>query len=272
MAYLHHWPIIINPNHLWLMVLQGFSKHMELNNNSERNRYKFVNFDGEEKKIHFETKMNLFMASEDQWNSFIEKLLDETSKKLVECGKNLINLFKEKFSTSTREAEIANNVTILSSFKKYFKYSMGGTCGISKIIIEGTIEDWELLSKKVEELGNIDEEIVFWTSEMQIIIKKIIDTLKTRKPDLDFYKNIVQITDRNRECLPYLINGWIIKFIPYDKDGKKNNFNSPDFNGLTIYEIPSQMINLPFNITQINKNGQIKIHEFEIHSGFFGVK
>ena len=70
-----------------------------------------MNFDGKEKKIHFETKMNLFTASEDQWNSFIEKLLDETSKKLEECGKNLINLFKEKFSTSTREAEIANNIT-----------------------------------------------------------------------------------------------------------------------------------------------------------------
>ena len=34
MAYFHHLPIIINPNHFWLMVLQGFSKHMELNNNS----------------------------------------------------------------------------------------------------------------------------------------------------------------------------------------------------------------------------------------------
>ena len=149
---------------------------------------------------------------------------------------------------------------------------MGGTCGISKIIIEGTIEDWELLSRKVEELGNIDEEIVFWTSEMQIIIQKIIDTLQTREPDLNFYKNIVQNTDRSCQCQPDLINGWIIKFIPYDVDGKKNDFNSPDFNGLTNYEIPSQMINLPFNVTQINKNGQIKIHEFEIHSGFFGVK
>lgn len=269
-AYLNHFPIVINPSHFWLMILQGFARHMEINDNSERNRNKFVNFEGK-KNISFETGINLFTASEEQWISFIEDLLNETTKILEQSGKDLINLFKNEFSTSTREAKVANNLTILSLFKKYFEYSLSGTCGVSKIIIEGKIEDWELLLEKIKAIGNFDEEIVFWTNEMIIIIKKIIETIKTKRPDKNFFKNIVQNTDRSRECKPDLINGWIIKFIPYDINGKKCDFNSPNFNGLEIFDIPSQITSLPFNLINKNKKGKVINYKAEFFSGFFGV-
>ena len=264
-AYLHHFPIIINPNIFWLIILQGFSKHMEIKDNAERNRYKFVNFEGRE-NIVIRTDLNLFRASDDQWQIIIEKLLKETSKK-IRVNKNILNIFKQKFSTSTREEEIATTVTFLSIFKKYFKYTIDGTCGISKVIIEGTIEDWELLLKKIIEIGNLDVEIIFWTDEIKKIVQKIINTLETRKPDILFFKNMVQNTDRSKKCQPDLINGWIVKFIPYDKKNNKCNFNSPEFNGLTIEEIPSQIVILPFNLINVSQK-----YEAEIYTGFFGVK
>ena len=157
---------------------------------------KFVDFKGK-KNISIETGINLFMASDEQWNSVIEKLLKETLRN-IKINKTIIDKFNKKFSTSTNESEVANNTTILSSFKKYFTYSMSGTCGIPEITIEGTIEDWELLYEKIIELGNLDEEIVFWTDELKIIIKKIIDTLQTKEPDINFYKNIVQNVDKSK--------------------------------------------------------------------------
>ena len=63
------------------MILQGFAKHMEINENSERNRHKFVNFDGK-KNISFETGINLFTASDEQWKLFVQKLLNETTQVL----------------------------------------------------------------------------------------------------------------------------------------------------------------------------------------------
>ena len=264
-AYLHHFPIVINPNYFWLMILQGFSKHMEIKDNSKRNRHKFVDFEGK-KEIKIETGLNLFRASDDQWQIIIDNLLKETSKNITNINKDILNLINAKFSTSTREQEIANNVTFLSIFKKYFKYKIMGTCGISQIIIEGTIQDWELLLKKIIEIGSLDEEIVFWTNEIKTIINKIIETLQTQKPDINFYKNMVQNTDRSRECQPDLINGWIIKFIPYDKNNNKSQFNSPEFNGLSIENIPSQIVGLPFNIQNLSK-----IYNAEIYTGFFGV-
>lgn len=95
-SYLYHFPIIINPSHFWLMILQGFAKHMEKNENSDRNRYKFVNFEGK-KNIAIETGINLFTASDEQWNIFIQQLLNETTKVLEQSGKDLIKLFKKNF-------------------------------------------------------------------------------------------------------------------------------------------------------------------------------
>ena len=237
---------------------------MEIKDNSERNRFKFVNFEGRE-DITIRTDLNLFRASDDQWQVIIEKLLKETSKK-ININKNILNVFKEKFSTSTREEEIATTVTFLSIFKKYFKYTIDGTCGISKIIIEGKIEDWYLLLQKIIEIGNLDEEIIFWTDEIKKIVQKIIITLKTKNPDINFFKNMVQNTDRSKKCQPDLINGWIVKFIPYDKNNNKCNFNSPEFNGLTIEQIPSQIVILPFNFINVFQK-----YEAEIYTGFFGV-
>ena len=56
----------INKKHFWLMILQGFSRHMEINKNSKGLRHKFVDFEGH-KNIYIESKItNLFMASDEQ--------------------------------------------------------------------------------------------------------------------------------------------------------------------------------------------------------------
>ena len=117
-AYLSHFPIVISPNIFWLMILQGFSRYMEINDNSERLRNKFVK-NKRKKDIEIETGLNLFMASDEQWNFMIQKLLNETLKN-INIDKTILEKFNKNFTTSTTEAEVGNNVTILSSFKKYF--------------------------------------------------------------------------------------------------------------------------------------------------------
>ena len=74
------------------------------------------------------------------------------------------------------------------------------------------------------------------------------------------------------KCKPDIINGWIIKFIPYDNNNKKNDFKSPHFNGLNIDQLPTQIVNLPFSLINLNKRGNRNNYDAEIYSGFFGVK
>ena len=48
MAYNYHLPLILSPNDLWLVVLQGFRLHMSLNRDKEYMKFTFKDMD----KIH----------------------------------------------------------------------------------------------------------------------------------------------------------------------------------------------------------------------------
>ena len=45
-AYFNHCPIKLNPNIIWQLILNNFSKYV--NDNSEKLRKKFVNFEGKQ--------------------------------------------------------------------------------------------------------------------------------------------------------------------------------------------------------------------------------
>jgi len=45
-AYTRHLPLVLDPNHIWLTIAQGFALHV--NNNSEQLRHHFVQYEGKE--------------------------------------------------------------------------------------------------------------------------------------------------------------------------------------------------------------------------------
>eukprot|EP00957_Ditylum_brightwellii_P155500 11836427-Ditylum_brightwellii.AAC.1 len=44
----------------------------------------------------------------------------------------------------------------MSTLQAYFKYGMHMTCGIPEVHLEGTVEDWRLLRRKVDSLLDYD--------------------------------------------------------------------------------------------------------------------
>src|SRR5579885_1546412 len=48
-AYDNHLPLVFSPDHIWLLIAQGLSQH--INNNAEELRHQFVNFEGKLKII-----------------------------------------------------------------------------------------------------------------------------------------------------------------------------------------------------------------------------
>ena len=48
-AYTHHVPLCISPDHIWTLIVQGFCTHMDINH--EALRKQFVNFDGKKELV-----------------------------------------------------------------------------------------------------------------------------------------------------------------------------------------------------------------------------
>lgn len=84
------------------------------------------------------------------WNYFLEHMRVEISKNVKN---EVIKLLTPTFSTTTNIASLLSCATIMSTFKKYFRYNyLIGGCGIRNVHFMGMLNDWKVLRQKTEQL------------------------------------------------------------------------------------------------------------------------
>jgi len=245
-AYFDHCPIKVSPNVIWQLILNKFSKYV--NYNSEELRKHFVNFNGKKDItcIRIGTFKDIYKYEDDIIEEFCNKISENIGSELTEA-------LTPNFSTSTKESIIAGKVSIMATFKKYFRYRVGMcTCGIPYIILEGNLEDWEKILKKLKAL----KKCRFDTLKMENDILKIIDT-KKGKIDLDFWRTIIMETKRIvtevKNCMDYkteknIITGWILDFYRNTEIIEKDK---------NEYKIDEEVINAPITLISL-ETGETK--------------
>ena len=268
-AYENHLPIRLTPDIIWLLIVQGFASHV--NYNSNQLREKFVNFEGKKKLEIIISKYHSYkqMKSRD-YEMLFENLTEEIK---TYTGEELINTIDFNFSTSDKITKVVGYASIMSSMKQYFEY-IGNChmCNYPYIILEGTLADWENILKKTKELSkyNLQE----WVESLEPVLIKIIET-KKGKIDKKFWKEIIypDKVDERIEIEVYKyktiqvdgINGWLLLFFPYFKDGYfryEKALKTKD-----IWRLPDKLLKTPL-IMKSDDEGETKM---TIYSGFFGM-
>ena len=223
-AWLNHCPITISPNMIWQLILNVFIKYVDLN--SEQLRTKFVNFEGKKTLEVFQIIKDecTFLPTKGEWESIIDQLI----KKIGEnTGEYILDDFILNFSTNDRNLLFVQKVSLMSMFKKYFIYKarLGITCGYPYINLEGKIEDWELIRKKLNEFKKYG--LNDWIDKIDPIINEIINT-KKGKIELSFWKNIIFEKFENRGGIcggpppaHIKLTGWLSKFFPFKNNGEE---------------------------------------------------
>ncbi|OHT09589.1 uncharacterized protein TRFO_21474 [Tritrichomonas foetus] len=255
-AYIEHRPVTISPDILWLLIVQGFSYHVEYN--SEKLRSKFVNFQGKE-KLSVDT-YSFDISDPHKWegifSGFVSKISEYTGEELT---KTLI----PNFTTTTPTSYTAGLISIMATVKKYFAYNlMVCGCGIPSVTIEGTIKDWEQIQEKLKVIEAYDLE--WWVSKLYPIIQEVINT-KKGIINRDFWLHMVRYKDEKGFYDPARIDGWICAFYPYDKNGYRNSLSC-------IYQDkkpPPEVLKVPMTLTFIDV-GKIE-YDCIIYGGFFGL-
>ena len=275
-SYVNHMPVSINPDILWMLIVQGFSRHID--QNAEKLRNKFVDFDGKKELTVDGDELTIEEITKEGW----ERTFKEFVEKIKEnAGESMIKLITPSFSTTTPTIQVSSQIAIMSCFKNYFKFiRLWGGCGFPYINLEGTLNDYEELKRKVEKLMGYD--IDDWIKELIIIIKKIVET-KKGKIDIDFWKNMIineeameprgsgELTKVNN------IDGWLLNFYPYykiddsfercEKLKRRKDFNKPiDVEHLKY--LPEEFIEVP--LTMLHKI-TLKKTELSVKTGFLGM-
>jgi hypothetical protein len=208
-AFSQHRPLTLSPDAIWLVIAQGFSHHVA--QNPEALRQRLVRQQGRQQLMA--TVLDLSPSSfEHAISSFSAQIREATDPVLHEtlvCD----------FSTTTPAIRTASEVALMDSFSSYFTYFMDCICGIPKIAIEGSLEDWQRIRARVEVLETYG--LGWWVSRLRPILDEFVLTASGH-PTLEFWKAIYKPAHAYGGDVA---TGWITDLFPYlgDAPGRHRN-------------------------------------------------
>ncbi|GBC09634.1 hypothetical protein RclHR1_00900020 [Rhizophagus clarus] len=266
-AYTLHQHLRFSPDDVWLTVAQGVSNHIW--NNVLRFRHLFVDYD-------YRGKIDVFVDARDildyvngnfigdlpQAITRLSNTVDEKFKKV-----DLKQIFECDFSTSTNASIIASRITLLDAMKQFVYLRLRGGCGIPKVTLDGTLEDWLHLQEKVAKLRDLGLELDFWLDRLEPVIAQFVATYKGNV-DEDFWNMVIfqipiigpsDYSGGDLGTYPRW-DGWISALFPYTKSRCRITDNS-----INATDIPSGLVYVPFTLSIEEEDFKLRLA-----AGFLG--
>jgi hypothetical protein len=209
-AFKQHYPLVLSPDIIWLTVLQGVAQHIQ--NHAEALRTRLV---------HHQTKIELVVPTDltslpadgEQMLSLAKAFTDQIVRHIQPDKRSL---FQAEFSTTTDVERIAANVVLMDAFQPYFDYVFSIICGIPSVTLEGTLEDWALLSGKIRALHDSDMELSWWTKHLLPLCNQF-ERAARGDVDVNHWKDLCKVMERYGADD---LNGWLLQFIPYVREDR----------------------------------------------------
>ena len=274
-AHNNHYPIRIKPDDIWLLIVQGFSNHV--NANAEELRHLFVDFDGKKTLQVAYPLSSIKEVDRKILENFSEQINTQMTKYL---GEELIDVLTPNFTTSTYDSTIVCKISIMGAFKKYFNYEMllcG--CGLPYIILEGTAEDYKKIIEKAKKLKKYQFE--WYINRIIPHIEKMVEA-KEGKIDKEYFINMIQkkeVTETKygpsgmnkwEENVDFL-SGWFLSFFAYygeiTRGDKIKRFMENMIKVVDFKKLANQMLIVPFKIIDMVHN---KEYLMKYKVGFVG--
>ena len=215
-AWGSHYGIVVSPDIIFHIIMNEIATHIK--NNSKHYRTLFSKSD---------EKISIVVTTSDP--QLIDlALIMEQLKSLVPTD---INDFLPTFTTTTISSKYAIMATFADAMQVYYKYGMM-CCGIPKVKVTGTDEDWDKIINiinKFIEIFNLIEPKYFND------LISLIENIKTN--DVAFWKNIFEL-ERCGSGHETRVIGWITKlFIKLPRLTYECNFPS------LVSKVPYKFLN-----------------------------
>ena len=212
-AYNEHRHLVLRPDDIWLAITTALAHY--INKHSEQMHGTFVEHEGQkELKIIQQCLGGVPGLTVEDWREMVDKMSCQIEKNTKGDTRKLI---EPNFSTTTPTIKTVGQVVLMGAMKTYFKYKMIVTrCGIPKVTLEGTPQDWIELRSKAKQLKNLDsDDLKHWADLLDTVLGQFVDSY-SGNIDIDFWSGI---------CHPirwgsgtHDLHGWINVFIPFHID------------------------------------------------------
>ena len=266
LAYSEHRPLTLSPDMIWVAIVQGLAQH--IHNRPESFRDRLVDHSG--KRTLRVTGDRLIPGSpENLWENVVRNFSEALRRELGERYERFVS----DFSTTGPAELTACQVALMDLYEPFFEFELMGVCGIPRLTLEGTVEDWSKLRAKVDLLDEFDLE--WWTSRLRVIADQFVRTA-SGDVDLKFWRNIHKF---EQAYGPARINGWMAQLFPYLDDCQRGDFSrrNPIIDDptaqVTTWMFPSGISSVPLTYLEPNAEGVPEfVDVLEILGGFVGVE
>ena len=212
-AYNKHHELELRPDDFWQAILTQFSFYVQ--KNAENLRERLVDFQGR-KTLVVKSAGALFTAD---FGRLASRMVDEQIAQNIKAP-DLAQWMIPSFTTTTENDRIVASVTVMATLQAYFKYVFELACGIPKVTLLGTVEDWKMLRTKIDRLLEFDlpdQCMTQWHRLMAPVLDEFVRSAEGH-PSVDFWDRIANRIGGGSG--PSFLSGWVTVFAVFSDKGK----------------------------------------------------
>ena len=197
-------------------IAQGFGAHV--NANAEKLRHLFVKHEGKE-EIRVQRDTFVKGSPDNPWSEVFSEFSAQIRSHI---GEKTHDLLVPSFTTTGPVEKAASEIVLMNTFKEYFDLMVETECGIPKITLKGTTEDWKQLRERA--LGLAQFELEWWIDALKVILDRFVEAAEGNV-NKQFWSTIYKKI--NKSGGPF-ISGWIVTLFPYLNSCKNPFLNNWD--------------------------------------------
>ena len=272
-AFARHLPLSLDATDIWTVISFAFAKHVD--KHSEELRKNFVSHEGKKELLvivdHFVMSRGGDPDTGTPAEAWEKDVFPDFSKQIkTHIGEATHSLLAGEFSTSTSATQAASEIALMSTMKHYFSYKMRTRCGIPRIELRGTLDDWKALRSRAEEMGKLMTP-EFSKKWMSVLLPILDEFIKSYNGDVNygFWQSMVKFRHTGGGSGAHsFVSGWIQNLFPYLTSSDNYHlcpWQDAYFRGPEPDDFPSVMCSAPVVWDYYGKN--YKLH---FHAGFSG--
>jgi hypothetical protein len=203
--------LTIRPDDVWLAILTQFSFYV--NANSEQLRRCFVEHEGK-RKLTITTDRNRNTVDFGNLAKQFAVLIDQNVS-----DPTLEEWIAPSFSTTTDNDRVVCSVVMMATLKHYFDYHASLMCGIPRVTLEGTREDWADIYQRVDKLKEYGPQAIAWYHVLKPVLNRMVVAFDApnSKKNIDFWSHVAKWNGGSGDRF---LSGWITAFCFWDSEGK----------------------------------------------------